>query len=43
MEPLIYTMVRDADWREARAAGHRVVAVDDSFDRAGEVGLPMAG
>ena len=25
------------------ASGHRVVAVDDSFDRAGEVGLPMAG
>lgn len=25
------------------AGGHRVVAVDDSFDRAGEVGLPMAG
>ncbi|PWC28926.1 DUF952 domain-containing protein [Teichococcus aestuarii] len=32
MEPLIYTMVRDADWREARAAGQYRGSAEDARD-----------
>ncbi|MDQ1080414.1 DUF952 domain-containing protein [Pseudoroseomonas cervicalis] len=32
MEPIIYTMVRDADWQEARAAGAYRGSAEDARD-----------
>lgn len=32
MEPIIYTMVRDEDWREARAAGQYRGSAEDARD-----------